>query len=162
MADVPGLEKLQDIHLPAPVSWWPLAPGWYALAALILLVLTLLAAWTYRRHRKERFKREALCLLSEYETHYQQTGEAALASAQVSELLRRVALLYYPREDVASLRDRAWLEFLDNSSARLDFKALSRQLLELPYQASNGDEELAALFTTARAWIKQRGTSCLN
>ncbi|MEP6880575.1 MAG: DUF4381 domain-containing protein, partial [Dokdonella sp.] len=38
----PGPE-LRDIHLPADPSWWPPAPGWWILAA-ILLGVTIWAA----------------------------------------------------------------------------------------------------------------------
>ena len=50
MSDDPAsLERLHDLVPPAPVPWWPLAPGWYVLGALILIVAGL-AAWRWWRH----------------------------------------------------------------------------------------------------------------
>lgn len=162
VAEVKGLEALHDIHLPAPLGWWPLASGWYALALGVMLLLVVLACIVYRRHRKGRYKRQALQLLSNYETQYQQGGQSQIAAARVSELARRVALVYYPRVDVAGLQGQAWIAFLKQSSKGLDFDALSEQLLILPYQANAGRLELTPLFACVRAWIKQRGEPCLN
>lgn len=36
------LEQLKDIQLPEPVSWWPLAYGWWGLMALALLAVVML------------------------------------------------------------------------------------------------------------------------
>lgn len=44
------LEQLKDIQLPEPVSWWPLAYGWWGLMALALLAVVMLW-WHYRQGR---------------------------------------------------------------------------------------------------------------
>ena len=38
MNDPGSLQNLNDIVLPAPVPWWPLAPGWWVLIGLIPIV----------------------------------------------------------------------------------------------------------------------------
>ena len=55
----PDLSQLRDIHLPPPVSWWPLAPGWWLLLGTLLL-LTAIAFWLWRRRRRSNWRREAL------------------------------------------------------------------------------------------------------
>lgn len=162
MADVQGLESLHDIQLPALPGWWPLAIGWYLLAALLLAALLALGGLLYRRRRRERFKRQALHLLSQYEAQFQREKKTQDVSAAVSNLLRRLALLYYPREEVASLQGAAWIDFLNRSSDRIDFSALTVLLLELPYRPDSADDDLGPLFAAARAWIQQRGTPCSN
>ena len=39
MNDAGSLQNLNDIVLPAPVGWWPPAPGWWLLSALLLSAL---------------------------------------------------------------------------------------------------------------------------
>ncbi|MBL4711699.1 MAG: DUF4381 domain-containing protein [Gammaproteobacteria bacterium] len=34
--------NLKDIHLPEPILWWPLAPGWWMVIALLFVAVGLL------------------------------------------------------------------------------------------------------------------------
>jgi hypothetical protein len=45
---MPAGPHLRDIHLPPPAGWWPLAPGWWILIGIALLLLTWLAWRGYR------------------------------------------------------------------------------------------------------------------
>jgi hypothetical protein len=157
-----ALEQLRDIHLPDAIGWWPLAFGWYLLAFIILLLVTLGISYGYRWHRGNRAKREALRHLTNYEQQYLQTKNARLVSAQISELLKRVALVYFPRMRVAGLSGKAWIDFLNDTAKDIDFHELAVCLIELPYQSEVLQIDISPLFVNAKAWIKQRGTPCLS
>lgn len=161
MTDQQPLAQLRDIHLPDPVGWWPLAPGWYGLAILAGLVCLALIGFIYRYYAHGRAKRQALKLLTAYHKDYLQDGDSQLISAKVSELLRRVALAYFPRGQVASLKGPEWLAFLNSTGKNINFNAVRECLLELPYQPQR-DVNVKPLLTRARAWIKQRGAPCSN
>lgn len=155
------LAKLHDIHLPAPISWWPLAYGW---TILLLLSLILIAFFLYlgcRAYSNGKAKRQALRLLEMYEQEYQREQNSQVSSMKVSELLRRVALVYFPREEVASLQGEAWLDFLNKTAKKINFHGQRSYLLELPYQAES-KVDLQPLFSMAKTWIKQRGVPCLS
>lgn len=156
-----ALEKLRDIHAPAPVGWWPLAPGWYLLLVMLILAVCGILFFVLRRVANSRAKRQALQLLLSYEQQYQQVPNSQLTTAHVSELLRRVALVYFPREAVAGLQGEAWIMFLNNTSKGLDFSKVYHELLEMPYQPKTSGD-LQALFRLARTWISQRRGPCLN
>lgn len=158
------LAQLRDIHLPKPVGWWPLAPGWYMLAAIIAILLLSSMYWIWYRHVQGRAKRRALRLLTSYEQHYQKQRQCALTCAQLSELLKRVALVYYPRQDVASLQGDDWIAFLNRTGKNVDFMEVRPQLLEWPYRPGNHDEscDLTPLFHMTRLWITQRRKPCLS
>ena len=159
VASVQNVAELRDIHLPKPPGIWPLAPGWY----LLILLLVLGSYLGYCRHRRLRPRREALKLLADYERQYARQVSPALISANISELLKRVALVYFPRQDVASLHGMGWIDFLSRTSKKIDFHAVSGLLLDLPYRNENcASVDLQALFRSARAWIKQRGVPCSN
>lgn len=162
MADLQTLEQLRDIHLPNPVGWWPLAGGWYFLVLALLLLVIGLTYYGCSRYRHGRAKRQALRHLAEYERQYLQDGDAGRISAQLSELLKRVALVYFPRMNVAGLKGEAWIDFLNATSKNSDFRAHRECLLELPYKNNAGQVNLTPLFISAKAWIKQRGAPCLN
>ncbi len=161
MSEPQELAKLHDLHLPDPIGWWPMAAGWYLLI-IFALVLSALLIYSLRRFNENgRAKREALLLLRDYEQEYQRGADSQFISMKISELLRRVALVYFPRAEVAGLKGKAWLDFLTNTSKGIDFKIISDYLLALPYQPAK-EIDLEPLFITAKRWIRQRGKPCLN
>ncbi|WP_058534094.1 DUF4381 domain-containing protein [Legionella saoudiensis] len=154
------LAQLKDIHLPDAIGWWPLAPGWYAVMLLSVLLLLILAFYLRRRWRYALAKKQALVLLAAYQESYEKEHNAPISSAQISELLRRVALVYYPRAEVASLYGDAWLQFLKQTSKGIDFDSVRTLLLDAPFKAADTRIDLRPLFDHAKQWIKQRGIPC--
>jgi len=146
----PDLSQLRDIHLPAPVSWWPPAPGWWLLLAL-LLTLLLFGYWLLRRRRQNAWRREALAQLQQL-----RGSNEATTAAQLSVLLRRVAISRYPQAEVASLTGEAWLAFLDKTLGEgSPFQSgPGRALLTGPY-AATVDLDAPALLTLVERWIKR-------
>lgn len=161
MSKPESLAQLKDIHLPAAISWWPPAPGWIIiLASLLFLAVGIIYGFVlYYRHRQAR--RQALRLLLTYQQEYRSGVPSQMISVKVSELLRRVALVYYPRKQVASLQGEAWLDFLNATGKNVDFYTVRESLLSLPYQ-ENQEVNLKPLLNLAQVWIKQRGAACSN
>lgn len=156
-----ALAHLKDIHLPKPIGWWPLAPGWFILFGVILSTFLFVFWGITRLYAHGRAKRRALLLIAEYEKNYQNEPNSQLTTARISELLKRVALAYYPRARVAGLQSEQWLAFLNETSTHLDFKQVRVELLELPYQPPK-QHDLTQLFNLARTWIRQRRKPCLS
>lgn len=156
-----ALAKLRDIRMPSPIGWWPPAPGWFVLGFVVVLLVCLAAVWGGWRYRHGKAKRQALNLLEQYVAEHQQHANSSLFSARVSELLKRVALAYFPRDLVAGLQGEAWLLFLNKTAKGVDFTQVRVELLELPYQAS-ATSDISLLFEMSRKWIRQRRGSCLN
>lgn len=161
MPNADPLAQLKDIHLPTPIGWWPLAPGWYVIIALIILISIFIFYCIYKNHRDAKAKNYALILLMNYQKEYEKEQNVALTSARISELLRRVALVYYPREDVASLHGEDWLHFLNETGKEIDFNLVKNMLLDAPFK-TNQIMDLNPLFNTAQLWIKQRRVPCSN
>lgn len=146
-----SLQNLQDIVLPAPVPWWPPAPGWYVLAALIVLAISWYGFHAIRRYHRNRYRRAALTTLNEL----QASGDAS-ACRDIPELLKRTALAVYPRSEVASISGEDWLSFLEQHAgkSRLD-KAAGALLQRAAYQPEPLNEaEVSLLFASAGEWIK--------
>ncbi len=161
MAKVDELAQLKDIHLPPSVGWWPLAPGWYLLMLLVFVVVIVLSYKIYRKKQHAKPKLQALALLKRYQQHYNKENNSQITSAHISELLRRVALVYFPREHVASLHGDSWLNFLNRTGKDVDFLSVRTMLLELPFKAQE-PINLDPLFKQAAIWIGQRGIPCSN
>ena len=159
MAEMDPLSALKDIHLPEPISWWPLSFGWYLVILLVLIACYGLFTVSYYLYKNGAPKRAALRLLKQYEKNHQDTKETC---TNLSELLKRVALVYFPQEHVAGLSDDEWISFLNLSGKGLNFEALKEMLLIYPYQANPPPTNLMPLFSIVRTWIKQRSRRCLH
>jgi hypothetical protein len=152
---------LRDIHLPGAIGWWPPAPGWWLVAALVLAAIALYAVHYYRG----RHKRVALRALTRVRAALEQGAEPVACLQNVSTILRRFAMtsVAAPRAgdgaaalDVPGLIGERWLEYLDGRWERTEFTAgLGRQLLAAPYTRPNSVERTAALELTGlcTAWL---------
>lgn len=131
---------LRDLHLPQLVGWWPLAPGWWILIGAALLCLAYGVLLAFRRFRSNAPRRRALAELRYLKSEYAWRQDAVRLGIGVSELLRRAMLAYAPREEVAGLTGRHWLEWLDQGLPDPAFtKGPGRELESLPYRLSGRD-----------------------
>jgi hypothetical protein len=152
------LARLEDVAVPAPVSWMPQTAAWAVLGVALAVGASVLTVWAIRRWRSNRYRREALGELAEIEGRLA-AGDPS-ASASVAVLLRRVALHIAPRKDVASLSGESWLEFLDGRVKGTPFTTgAGRRLLEVPYappaQMASTRDDGPELLSRARQWIRQ-------
>lgn len=144
----PDLSQLHDIHLPAPISWWPPAIGWWLLL-LLIVVLALLSYWRYRRHQRQQWRRDALAALQQLQQQQLTPKERVI---ELSTLLRRVAITCFPRDEVASLTGEKWLVFLDQQMKEPGFQKSGRLLITAPY-SSTDDVDLGELNALCQRWI---------
>lgn len=115
------LAQLAPDRAPPPLGWWPLAPGWWGLVALLLLGLAL-AVWARKRARQpsiKRWQRVALRELAQLQRASHQPGsDDSQLAREVQQLLRRYAIARHGREAVASLSGDAWLAFVVRNGGR--------------------------------------------
>ena len=148
---------LRDIHLPADISWWPPAPGWWALLGMIFMAVALYYWWCRRQARISRSaitlaKQELDLLQSQFENH----ADGRQLVVELSVLLRRLSISSFPREESASLTGDAWLEFLDLPLGDNSFSSgPGRILLEAPYRPEVKVEEVEPLIAVCRRWIDE-------
>lgn len=148
-ADVASLSRLHDIVAPPPVSWWPPAPGWDIVGAAILILLIWSAWHLIVWWRKNAYRREALTLLRVLPVD-------SSGLLQVDEILKRVALSAFPREQVASLSGVAWLEFLDQTESSKEFvEGTGRVLGEAPYVSNVPQGDVGEVIAAAEHWVRR-------
>ncbi len=103
-ADPASLDNLRDITVPPPVSWWPLAPGWWVIMAVILVATVSFGYRAWRRWKANAYRRDALAELDQ-----------ATEVASMVEILKRTALVAYPRAEVAALTGSPWCAWLEKT-----------------------------------------------
>jgi len=145
---------LRDIHLPPGPDWWPPAWGWWVLLAVGMALLAWFGPWLWRQFQLKRQRRQLLALLGQLERSGA-TVRGPEFLAQISQLLRRIALTRYPHQDVAPLSGTDWLRFLDVSGGGGRFeRGAGRVLAEGPYRPELTEPlDTSALVMLVREWI---------
>lgn len=151
-----SLNLMHDILVPPAVSFWPLAPGWYALALLLLTYILHLGLNLWAKYRVNSYRREAmqeLLLLAK--------NEEIEEIERLLKLMKRVALQHFGRERVASLSDVLWWEFVEkHSNVKID-KALRTLSQEVLYSSDVevDKESVEKMRLLTKLWINTHGAS---
>ena len=149
-----SLTQFKDIHLPAEVSWWPPAPGWWLLALLVISLLVLVVRYVRRRPPKLSLRREARDAVKAIRLDWQQRKHPQQLVAQLSALIRQVAISRFPQEDIAGKTGEPWLRWMDQQIGGHDFeKGKGRLLLDAAYRPRVDLENGDALITLVEQWI---------
>ncbi len=147
-----ALASLRDLHTPAEISWWPLAPGWWLLFALIIGVIGVIL---YRsRHKPSSaahsvdYRQLAIRELKKIKQALAETDNEQQFITELSLLMKRCTRVYYP--EAASLTGQAWLAFLDKNLEQPQFQKFHHQLCVAPYahQPVKDKDKLIALVET--------------
>lgn len=167
-----ALSQLRDIQLPPPVSLWPLAPGYYLL--ILVLVLLALGIFLIHRHRKQNlWRRNALTQLKEIQDRFRVNNQKRVLAAQLNTLLKSVVLarqasLSNPSVNAnlnvnvnvkgcAGLSGTAWVDFLCSMPLK-DKRPVNQAALyclrDAPYQPAP-DFDAASLLEEAKRWIQK-------
>lgn len=150
------LHGIEEVHLPASISWWPQTFAWKILG---LLAIAGLSYWFFVKAAywwRNRYRRQAIADLAAL----QKSGDSWQAAvAQLPILLKATALQAYPRDQVAQLSGQAWLAFLDAHYDGPRFcEATGSRLLQVAYQPSDqwqlSEIDSQTLLRMAQRWIK--------
>ena len=155
----PFVLELRDIHLPEPISWWPIAPGWWmVIASLIFITLVLL--FIKRIYVNKQLNRDIKSELDIIKQQFQSSPNKSQLAKSLSILLRRACMTYYPKTSIAGLTGNDWLNYLDNTNSgkRTDKKFQSdigNILLSAPYLADDGQMNFDAntLIDLCESWL---------
>lgn len=155
--------QMRDIQGLDPIGPWPLAPGWWLviLAGIMLLCLAVIAwRWfTLWRHLpRGNWRRDAVKQIRQLRRQLGQSDDQGIA-AELSQLLRRIAMARCGRDSCAGLSGVAWLNWLrQHDHNDFDWPQKGRLLIDLPYAPPGHTEQpakLVALLDAALAWTIQ-------
>ena len=147
------LANLQPLREPLAIGWWPPAPGWW-LAAVVALVALGMVAWILiRRYRASAYRRRALVQLSQLAADYQAHQDTQRLLADTNALIKSVALVAYPRREVAASSGEQWLSFL-NSTLGPD-EQFPAELVSGAYHRTSPSVDTHQLQHAASRWIRR-------
>jgi len=145
-----SLAGLRPLHQPPPVSWWPPAVGWW-----IVLLLVVAGSFVIVRFIRRNAARRAA--LRELKNIRENTNNLELLAVSINTLLKRYALICYPRAEVAGLNGKDWYIFLGNKISAKGKAILSDNFsafFQEDVYKNKINVDRKRLLTFARLWIK--------
>lgn len=149
------LAGLHPLREPLPVGWWPPAPGWWVLAALVLFGLLALFWLLRRRYHAGAYRRQALARLDLLRAGYARENDSISYLAGANALLKSVALHAYPRRDVAGCSGPEWLKFLNSALGQAE--QFPDSFVTGAYRKDSTAIDVDRLHRSATLWIRQHG-----
>lgn len=145
---------LKPLMMPPPVHWWPLAPGWWGIIGIVLLIMIASVAWfIYRKgHMKRWAKKQLRMAYQDYLGHKQKS----VFIQQMSYLLRQICLAKKP--EAASLTGDEWLVVLEQMSPVPVVRTeLGTWLIKAPYASEMACETapIESLYQLCLKWVNQ-------
>lgn len=146
------LSALRDIHMPEPGGFWPPAPGWWILFALVIGLTVWGALVIHRKRRNNRWLKTALAELTELAAAQQHNPSWF---NELNRLLKRAARVRFPQQRPESLSGDAWVSFLVETSPRqtTDDQARFRALVQSCWRPDPDIEPHQAL-SAAKRWLE--------
>lgn len=146
------LAELKDLHLPTEVPLFPLAIGWYLIAAILVLII--IGFIYYRICQRKRLAKILAIeqLITELESNHTQLIDAEII-AQASILLKRIAMTKFPTQKPEYLTGMVWLEFLDKTGKTTEFSTGVGKCLINIYQLQQLDNR-DEFFNALRKWLR--------
>lgn len=138
---------LKDIHLPEQVSNFPIAYGWWLLAALIIIAVTLMVIKITSAAKLNKVKKQALAQLNKQEN---------LSSNDIMSVLKWAAMHYFSRTELAKLYGQSLQQFLMlklPATKQQRFAELSEYAFANQYQANTELQTDEKLQQAATLWL---------
>ncbi len=147
------LSGLKDIHLPAVPSVWPLPVTFWAVLSGVIAVIVLSRLIWVQQHKltaRKYANREVENLIKRF------PHDDYKIATELSLLMRRIALMKYPREEISGLSGKQWRQFLENTVKKPVFKGQAGDIIETvmfipPDRFKN--ENMPDLINAAKEWI---------
>ena len=153
------LAALKDIHLPPTPGWWPPAPGWWLTTFLMLTLIGFSLYKLRQRQLRHRPIKLALLELAQLDFKTEDPEQQRHILQELSALVRRFCIVFFPQQAIAGLCGQPWLDFLKqefSGKSKEKNKELTDQVL-LPLiedaYSPNNDTDLVALGHIVKQWF---------
>ena len=141
------LSQLKDIQTPEPVTWWPLAWGWWLIIVLTLVAIYGVIQLLIKRIENNKAKKQAIKMLK----HIQNEPHPHKTVIAINDILKRVMLVYITRENIASMNSKQWLDSLNSLT---EAHKIPTRFSQLAYQPKCSAKDADEYFTAAENWLK--------
>ena len=147
--------EIQDIITPDQVSFWPPQPGWYAVCIVLILVLVFLIIKIIQNKKRNAYRHSAILTID----NIPENTAIEATIMEINTILKACALKAFPRDKIANLSGKVWIEFLIKSSKNIHFNDIHKKMLSIgPYQkisqTAYRPEDVSGFIAISKQWIK--------
>ena len=164
MQQPPLIDKLHDIHEIDQISKWPLGIGWWLVIGILSIGIFIFLVWLvkqsiYKRTWKYKAWLELNCMQKKIKNecisdHCSSRGYLN----QFNNLLRKIVVHKFPRNECAHLTGDKWLGWLDsNDPKKYNWSQNRNLLINMSYSGNSIDfdsNEFIAMLNALKKWIK--------
>lgn len=153
------LAQLRDIQLPEPVSWWPLAPGWWFVIASCLAILIGVVLMVVRHQKRNRYRRLAMNELEEsLQRWHNNTSDSAYSNGdyieKANDVLRRTVKHVSHDSSLTSQSGQQWADTLQSFSKKHTLSENSRFALTEACYHAEPDVDIDELHQQLCQWLQ--------
>lgn len=150
------LDQLRDIHAAEAPSLWPLAPGWWLLAVIVLLLLFQLFRIVSKRWAARKRRARLVAALKHIQDSFDPAKQPNEYLSHLNRLFRVVALKAFPGTASTRLQGKPWVAFLHSLLPEGQGSESLAALETGPYEPAP-DFDADGLIAMAHEWVKRYG-----
>lgn len=144
-------ELLEPLREPGAISWWPLAPGWWILLALLCIAVAICAYLLRRRYQRRAPLREASQRLISLRDD--EGLSSADKAARLGQLQRQLAIAVSGRSNSAPLTGAAWADYL-NALGHSNQRLFTAEMADLAYRPVVEEHDCLAAMEATNVWLR--------
>lgn len=147
------LAKLRDIRLPEPIGWWPLAPGWWVLIAIVFLCILVGLVLEFRRRRTLRHA--ALRELAGLKARLDSDAATPDVATDLAVLMRRFVLRGPEARKLGAVSGPDWAAELGRGPGGMS-EHIAALIANAPYTpTTETTEDVRKAVAEAEIWIRR-------
>jgi hypothetical protein len=164
MHQQPLIERLNDINELDQVSIWPLGVGWWVIIGVLSIIIFILFVWLVKISiYRKTWKYKALLELNSIQddlkqAHLSNNVDYKSYLNHFNNLIRKVAIHKFPRNECAHLTGDKWLHWLSkNDPKKHNWMQHKEMLINMPYidKIENLDNaEFKDMLHALKKWIR--------
>lgn len=157
------LTELRDIHLPATISWWPPAIGWWLLSVIFAAMLAFFLNRLIKNYRRNLYRRQALMALKTLEEDQAQNQNIKLVA--VVEILKKTCASAYKNSNINSKSIKEFLSILRKESRDRLFLEIPENIELMVYASHKVNIDpiwLGNFLEDSKKWISSHSSNYLR
>ena len=154
-------QQLRDVHLPEPVSWWPLAFGWWLLIAFGCIAIIAMLIFLHRKKQQNQYRKEALLQLDNVYSIWQQDKNTVAYLQSVNAVLKRSIQHTKGASHFLRLSGVNWVSSL-NSLVKKPLSEQTQNALSIDCYQAHSDADVSDVQANATRWIKSHQATLIN